>query len=627
MPVSHAVVLATRLALESGNQLSGVAVTRIRQTLEGLAALGVREVAVVDGRHSEVLRHRLQLHELPQLNVRVLSNMSWKNLSGAAVLVARKWIEDSQRCLVVRGDRPLDVETLRMLVDIGEHAPAHDAAIVVSTAGSMPGCDVRVKLTHEHDTGLCTVHELGEDLVGADAVFTGHAVVNHTILDALLKLPNPTLEHGLLELVQRGRVIALTSASQWDEQQPIQVEDKIAALLDAKRHAHYVLLNPGPVNTTATVKSALVHHDVCHRDSTFSELMVSLTGKLRRIFRGTPHHTVVAITGSGTAAMESALVSTVPPDRKILIIDNGAFGERLVEVARVHEMDIVHLKYQWGETVSPADVERALRNHPEIAVVSMIHHETSVGLLNPVREVGALCRRFDALLIVDAVSSLGAEDLDVVRDNIDICYGSANKCLHAVSGASFMCVSPRVWSRIETLKPRSYYLDLRRYRRYMDELAQTPFTPAVSVYFALDAACSEFLADGHAARFATYRRRNQQLREGLAAFGMTSFTNTGVESHSIVTCRMPVGVSYEDLYDAVKERGIIVYGCKGILADRFLQIANMGDLSEATIARFLEVLGEEITRLRANAPIPLNKPVVRESSPRVEPAIRRVAGG
>ncbi len=626
-------MLATRLALESGNTLSAGAVTRIRKTLENLAQLGVREVAIVDGRNADLLRDRLDLHELPQLNVRVLSNLSWKNLSGAAVLLARKWIEDSARCLVVRGDRPLDLDGLKLLVELGEQAPEQDAAIVVSsTCGSEPGTDVRVKLAYEHDTARCTVRDLGEDLVSASeqplGVFTGHALVNRSILEALGKLPNPTLEHGLLELVQRGRVVALTTAWSWDEQRPIQVHDQVSALLDAKRHAHYVLLNPGPVNTTATVKSALVHHDVCHRDSTFSELMVSLTGKLRRIFRGTPHHTVVALTGSGTAAMESALVSTVPPDKKVLIIDNGAFGERLVEVARVHDMDVLHLKYQWGETVSLADVEHAFMTHPDIAVVTMIHHETSVGLLNPVREVGALCRRFDALLIVDAVSSLGAEDLDVVRDNIDICYGSANKCLHAVSGASFMCVSPRVWKRIENLQPRSYYLDLRRYRRYMDELAQTPFTPAVSVYFALDAACSEFLADGHAARFAMYKQRNQQLREGLLAYGMTSFTDTGSESSSIVTCRLPAGIAYEDLYDAVKERGIIVYGCKGILGERYLQIANMGDLSEATIAQFLAVLGEEIARLRANAPIPLSKPVVRESSQRIDSAtaIRRVAG-
>ncbi len=289
--------------------------------------------------------------------------------------------------------------------------------------------------------------------------------------------------------------------------------------------------------------------------------------------------------------MESALVSTVPPDKKLLIIDNGAFGARLAEVATVHEMDFIHLRYDWGQQVNLDDVEHALAVYPDIAVVAMIHHETSVGLLNPVREVGALCKKADALLIVDAVSSLGAEDIDVVRDNIDIAYGSANKCLHAVSGASFMCVSPRVWPRIEKLKPRAYYLDLRRYRKYMDELAQTPFTPAVSVYFALDAACSEFLADGHEARFEMYRSRNKRLRDGLAALDMPSYTGTGWESHSIVTCKLPDGVAFDALYDAVKERGIIVYGCKGVLADRYMQIANMGDLPPASIDHFLHVIG------------------------------------
>jgi 2-aminoethylphosphonate-pyruvate transaminase len=611
---SHAVVLATRLALESGASLSQSAVERIRRSLEGLATLGIREIAVVDGRHAEALRERLELHTLPQLNVRVLANLSWKNLSGSTLLVARRWIEDSERCLVVRGDRPLDVASLRLLVQLGrEHAADYDAAMVVANAPAFDPDAFRVRLARGSDTDLHRVAELGEDLAEPDGVFTGHALVNRTILDALAELPNPNLEHGLIELVQRGRVIALHSSWLWGERRPIEVEDKVTALLEAKRHARYTLLNPGPVNTTATVKSALVHHDVCHRDSTFSELMVSLTGKLRRIYRGTPHHTVFPITGSGTAAMEAALVSSVPPDKQILIIDNGAFGARLVEVARVYEMDVVHLRYAWGETVAIDDVARALEAHPDVAVVAMIHHETSVGLLNPVGEIGALCRRHDALLVVDAVSSLGAEDLDVVRDNIDICYGSANKCLHAVSGASFMCVSPRVWPRIERMKPRAYYLDIRRYRRYMDELAQTPFTPAVSVYFALDAACGEFLTDGHAARFAMYRARNRRLREGLAALGMTSFTSTGCESSSIVTCRLPEGVQFDALYEAVKERGIILYGCKGSLADRYLQIANMGHLSADGIDQVLRVLTEEIARLRepraaAPAPAPVRVP-------------------
>lgn len=608
MPTSHAIVLANRLALESGNRLSLNAIARIRKTLEGLAAVGVREVAVVDGRHADALREGLALHELPELRVSVLANLSWKNLSGAAVRLGRQWIEDRDRCLVVRGDRPLDVETLRMLVQVGLETDGDrtvDAAMVVSTADDLdPRHEVRVAFGAPRGNELRSVIGIGLDLAAYDGIYTGHAIVNRTLLEALDALPNPTVEDGLLALAARGRVVALPSEQwQWARRPTIQVEDKVEALLETKRHDRYMLLNPGPVNTTATVKSALVHHDVCHRDAIFSELMVSLTGKLRRIFKGTPHHTVVAITGSGTAAMESALVSTVPPDKKILVIDNGAFGARLVEVATVHEMNVLHLRYAWGQQVNVDDVARTLEQHPDIAVVAMIHHETSVGLLNPVGQVGALCRAHDALLVVDAVSSLGAEDLDVVRDNIDVCYSSANKCLHAVSGAGFMCVSPRVWPRIEKLKPRAYYLDLRRYRKYMDELAQTPFTPAVSTYFALDAACTEFLADGHAMRLETYARRNRRIREGLAALGMHPFTQTGMESHSIVTASMPEGVAFDDLYEAVKLRGIIIYGCKGILTDRFLQIANMGELSDEDIEHFLTVLADEIARLRAGASV------------------------
>ena len=597
MSVTHAVVIATRPAFEAGHELSSTVVSSIRKTLEALAALGVREVAVVDGRHATEIRDRLALHELPQLNVEVLANLSWRNLSGSAVLLARSWIQRSDRCLIVRGDRPPELEALRLLTQLRSDS---DAAVAVSlTAEIEPGADVRVKLAQQDDTEVYAVTSLGEDLVDSDGVFTGHALVNRTILAALDALPNPTLEAGLQELARRGRVVAVTSASwAWAARHRVDVEDTVHALLQAKRHAHYTLLNPGPVNTTATVKSALVHPDVCHRDSIFSDLMVSMTNRLRRVFRGSPHHTVLTITGSGTAAMEAALVSTVPCDRKLLIVDNGAFGARLVEVATVHDMDIVHLKYEWGEEVCVDDIERALDQFPEIAVVAMIHHETSVGLLNPVREVGALCRRKDALLVVDAVSSLGAEDIDVVRDNVDVCYASANKCLHAVSGASFVCVAPRVWSRIEQINPRSYYLDLRRYRRYMDELAQTPFTPAVSVYFALDAACAEFLADGHAARFEMYRERNHKLRTGLAALGMGSFTHTGNESSSIVTCRLPEGIAFDALYDAVKARGIILYGCKGVLARDYLQIANMGHLANGTIEHLLQVLAEEIAVLR-----------------------------
>jgi 2-aminoethylphosphonate-pyruvate transaminase len=259
---------------------------------------------------------------------------------------------------------------------------------------------------------------------------------------------------------------------------------------------------------------------------------------------------------------------------------------------------VVHLRYAWGDEVSVSDVERAFEENPDIAAVAMTHHETSVGLLNPLRPIGELCRRYDALFLVDAVSSLGAEDVDVVRDQIDVCWASANKCLHAISGVGFLCVSPRVWAKIESIKPRTYYLDLKRYRKYMDELAQTPFTPAVSNYFALDQACSEFLADGHAQRFTMYRQRNQRMRSGLAALGMAAFTRTGRESHSVLTCCVPAGVKFEDLYERLKRRGYIVYACKDVLAERFMQVANMGDLPLDRIDDFLAAVREVIGELR-----------------------------
>jgi 2-aminoethylphosphonate-pyruvate transaminase len=577
----------------------------LRRTLGSLAQLGVRDVCVVDGEQADILRDRLASDELHGMRVEVRFNRSWKRNSGSAVLVARDFLTASDDpCLVLRGDRPLSQETLAELA--GSNLDDNDAIAVVadpepSLLGELTN-ETKVSLRRDGTDGQMQIASMDLDLERYDAIFTGHVLCDARILRHLEALPNPTLADGIQGLGRTGSVRALPGRITWPwGMRSVEVDDKVAALLESKEHPHYTLMNPGPVKTTAQVKSALVHHDVSHRDSSFSELMVSLTGKLRRVFRGSSEHTVVMVTGSGTAAMECAISSTVPGDRKILIVDNGAFGERLYEISRLHEMDIVHLRYAWGDVVNPADVRRAFEAHPDIAVVAMIHHETSVGLLNPVTEVGAICRERDALFIVDAVSSLGAEDIDVVRDTVDVCYASANKCLHAISGAGFLCVSPRTWQKIESVKPRTYYLDLKKYRRYMDDLAQTPFTPAVSNYFALDAACDEFLADGGPKRRAMYKARNQRLRRGLADLGMVPFTRTGRESHSVVTCAVPNGVQFQDLYKGLKERGYIVYGCKDVLADKFLQVANMGDLDEATLDQFLATAREVIADLRAQA--------------------------
>jgi 2-aminoethylphosphonate-pyruvate transaminase len=234
----------------------------------------------------------------------------------------------------------------------------------------------------------------------------------------------------------------------------------------------------------------------------------------------------------------------------------------------------------------------------------MIHHETSVGLLNPVGDVGRLCRARGVTLVVDAVSALGAEDVDVVRDCVDICYSSANKCLHSVSGVSFLCVAPEVWPRIAQIPPRVYYLNLPRHRQYLSELRQTPFTPAVSSFFALETALDELKEQGGVpGRRDIYRKRNLRIRRLFADLGFESFSNTGRESHTISMLRLPDGLEVDALYDGMKARGFIIYRAKGDLAARYMQISNMGELPDATIDAFLAAVSEVVAQQRTITPI------------------------
>jgi 2-aminoethylphosphonate-pyruvate transaminase len=374
----------------------------------------------------------------------------------------------------------------------------------------------------------------------------------------------------------------------------------IEQLLTEKDVPRYTLFNPGPVMTSTRVKAALVHHDVCHRDQDFNGVVRRLRSKLRPVFGAGDDHEILLLTGSGTAAMEMAISSVVPPGKAILTVENGAFGERLGEIADLHGLPHMTLRRPWGALVEPAEVEAALDRDPRIAAVAMIHHETSVGIVNPVAAVGKLCRARGVTLVVDAVSSLGGEELDVARDQIDVCFSSANKCLHSVSGVSFICVGPQVWPRIESTPPRVYYLDMLRYRKYFAEMEQTPFTPAVSTFLALETALDELVEQGGvAARREVYRRRNLLVRRVLTDLGFQSFTNTGRESHGIVTMRLPPVISVDDFYDSMKARGYIVYRCKGALAADHIQIANMGEIPDSTIDTFLAAVADVVAAARA----------------------------
>lgn len=622
--------------LETPNCLAEVAGTPlVARTLRTLRKAGIERVGFVTGWHANTLRAGVAAvvaghPDLQGLQVGYFHNPDWDAPNGLSVQAARAFFDEP--LLLVMADQIAAQHLVSGMVRIGAGASEIVLAVDREISRVFDLDDAtKVKLA-----GDGRVAGISKELADYEAISAGLFVTTPALLACLDELPQPSLTEGVALAARRGLVRAhdVQGALWQDVDSPdmrlhadwllrvhgaelahpvvaaparspaadtLALVDRLLAEKDVPR---YTLLNPGPVMTSARVKAALVHHDLCHRDADYSTVVARLGAKLRPLFRGTAAHEVVLLTGSGTSAMEMAISSVVPPGRKILVVVNGAFGERMVEIAQTWGLPVVVQRHPWGEIADADQVAATLASDPDIAVVAMIHHETSVGILNPVEAVGKACAVHDRLLIVDAVSSLGVEDLDVVRDHIDLCYASANKCLHAVAGVSFVCVSPRVWPRLGGFPARSLYLNLTRYREYMSTLSQTPFTPAVSASLALETALDELAEDGGVpARAAKYRWRNLRIRQVMAGLGFQSFTNTGKESASISTMKVPPVISAAELYDRLKARGFIAYRCKGALADEYMQVANMGELSHAAIDDFLAAVTEIVEAARAAAPV------------------------
>lgn len=380
----------------------------------------------------------------------------------------------------------------------------------------------------------------------------------------------------------------------------IKEKSHVERLLKTRCNKRNILLNPGPVLTTATVKSALIQYDICHRDKDFEDLMKSLRKKAKKIFKADETHSFAFISGSGTAGLEAAISSSTPPDKKLLVLSNGDFGTRLYEIAQLHKIETILVEKPWASLFDIEEIEEKLKLDKEISAIAMNHHETSVGLLNPVHEVGRLAGKYNKMLIVDAVSSLGAEKLDVIADSIDICVTSSNKCLHSFSGVAIVCVSNKAKAQMEAINPRSYYLDLKKYLKYADGLNQTPYTPAVSNFYALDQALKELLDEGLESRRLRYIELNSILKSELSRLGFEFLTDDNCESHSILTVKVPQDIDFEKLYSSLKERGFLVYRCKPLLKDKYFQIANMGALRRGMLYDFIFSVEKILDRMRKN---------------------------
>lgn len=357
-----------------------------------------------------------------------------------------------------------------------------------------------------------------------------------------------------------------------------------------------VLLNPGPATTTDTVKFAQVVPDICPREEEFAGLMKGLRADLLKVVHApADQYTSVLFCGSGTINIDICINSLIPEGKKILVVNNGAYNSRAVEVCEMYHIPCIDLKFSVFEQPKLDLVEKALQDNPDIAVVYCCHHETGTGVLNPIREIGALAHKYDAIFISDTTSSLGMIPLDVVKDNVDFCMASAQKGLMAMSGLSFIIGRTDIIKASKNYPTRSYYCNLYLQYEYFEKTGEMHFTPPVQTIYATIQALKEYFAEGEEAKFARHHAVYEAIRKGVEKLGLQTVIDRKIESGLVVSVKYPDSPNWDfkKVHDYCYERGFTIYPGKISTTNTF-RLCALGAINVNDIKDFFVVLKEAL---------------------------------
>jgi len=352
-----------------------------------------------------------------------------------------------------------------------------------------------------------------------------------------------------------------------------------------------ILLNPGPATTTDTVKLAQVVPDICPREREFADLMAGLRRDLVRIVHGDPEdYTAVLFCGSGTLCMDVCLNSLLPEGKKALIVNNGAYSSRAVEICRYYGLPHLDLQFPFDRPPAPEEVERTLRENPDIALVYATHNETGTGLLNPVRELGALAHRYGAVFVADTTSTYAMRPISIEEENIDFCMASAQKGLMAMAGLSFVVGRRDVLEAARDYPRRSYYCSLSRQYDCFERTGEMEFTPPVQTVYAAVQAVKEYWAEGEQAKWARHTRTFEAIRAGLAALGFRELIRREWQAGLVAAVRCPDDPNWDfkAVHDYCYARGFTIYPGKVGTAGTF-RLSALGAIDVPDIEEFFRV--------------------------------------
>lgn len=369
-----------------------------------------------------------------------------------------------------------------------------------------------------------------------------------------------------------------------------------------------ILLNPGPSTTTDTVKYAQVVPDICPREQEFAGLMKGLRLDLLKTVQAKPEdYTSVLFCGSGTLNIDVCINSLLPEGGKVLVVNNGAYSSRAVEICEYYGLPHIDLKFPVDRLPDLAKVEETLKNNPDIKLVHTTHNETGTGILNPIREIGALAHKYGAVFTVDTTSTLAMRPINVYEDNIDFCMASAQKGLMAMTGLSFVIGKTAEIVKSKDYPKRSYYCNLYLQYEYFEKTGEMHFTPPVQTIYATIQALKEYFEEGEEAKWARHTRVFEAIHKGLDELGFRDIIKREWQSGLVVSVKYPDDPNWDfvKVHDYCYERGYTIYPGKISTTNTF-RLCALGAIDEEDIRGFFEVLREALITYNVSIPIKYN---------------------